>query len=218
MATRIQHRRGTAAAWASANPILTAGEPGYETDTGVEKTGDGSTRWNALPSDDARFDGLDTLTAGYGTRLNALEAHPVRVDNTVGRRAFAWDAANSREQLIYGDTGFRDIRGAMNSTALLDGGKAIIRRTGNTVELSLYDIRPTSGTASIIGSQASGFSPPDRFGALLSVSSLGAVRESIVFSNGQVTVYNAAGGDRIRASLMWTTAQPWPITLPGVAA
>lgn len=50
MATRIQHRRGTAAQWTAANPILTSGEPGYETDTGVEKTGDGSTLWNDLTS------------------------------------------------------------------------------------------------------------------------------------------------------------------------
>lgn len=45
---QIQLRRGTAAAWATANPVLAAGEPGLETDTGVFKLGDGATAWNSL--------------------------------------------------------------------------------------------------------------------------------------------------------------------------
>lgn len=50
MSNRIQLRRGTAAAWASANPILAQGEIGYITDTGDTKTGDGVTAWTSLPS------------------------------------------------------------------------------------------------------------------------------------------------------------------------
>ena len=46
--TQIQVRRGTAASWASANPVLAAGEWGYETDTKLYKIGDGTTAWNAL--------------------------------------------------------------------------------------------------------------------------------------------------------------------------
>lgn len=49
MATRIQLRRDTAANWVSANPTLTAGELGYETDTYKIKLGTGSTAWNSLP-------------------------------------------------------------------------------------------------------------------------------------------------------------------------
>ncbi len=44
---KIQVRRGTAAQWTTANPILSAGEFGYETDTGKYKIGDGTTAWNA---------------------------------------------------------------------------------------------------------------------------------------------------------------------------
>lgn len=47
--TIIQHRRGTAAEWTSANPILNSGELGFETDTGKSKVGDGTTNWNTLP-------------------------------------------------------------------------------------------------------------------------------------------------------------------------
>lgn len=46
---RIQLRKGTATQWSSANPILLAGEPGFETDTGKLRIGDGVTAWNSLP-------------------------------------------------------------------------------------------------------------------------------------------------------------------------
>jgi hypothetical protein len=46
--TQIQFRRGTAAQWSSTNPVLSAGELGYETDTGNFKIGNGSTAWNSL--------------------------------------------------------------------------------------------------------------------------------------------------------------------------
>lgn len=49
MSDLIQLRRGIAAAWTTANPVLAQGEPGYETDTGYEKVGDGVTAWNDLP-------------------------------------------------------------------------------------------------------------------------------------------------------------------------
>jgi len=47
--TILQLRRGTAALWTSANPILAQGEEGYETDTGKMKIGDGITAWASLP-------------------------------------------------------------------------------------------------------------------------------------------------------------------------
>ena len=45
MATRMQQRRGTAAQWTSADPILAAGEIGFETDTSQFKIGDGVNHW-----------------------------------------------------------------------------------------------------------------------------------------------------------------------------
>ena len=45
---RMQQRRGTAAEWTAANPVLQAGELGYETDTEKFKIGNGTTAWNDL--------------------------------------------------------------------------------------------------------------------------------------------------------------------------
>ncbi|WP_122817468.1 hyaluronate lyase N-terminal domain-containing protein [Nocardioides pantholopis] len=47
--TRIQHRRGTTAEWTAADPVLAAGELGFETDTGRHKIGEGTARWSTLP-------------------------------------------------------------------------------------------------------------------------------------------------------------------------
>jgi Major tropism determinant N-terminal domain/Phage tail repeat like len=46
--TTIRVRRGTAAQWSTANPILALGELGLETDTSKLKGGDGVTAWNSL--------------------------------------------------------------------------------------------------------------------------------------------------------------------------
>jgi len=48
MATRMQQRRGTAAQWTSADPILAAGEIGFESDTGQFKIGDGVNHWDDI--------------------------------------------------------------------------------------------------------------------------------------------------------------------------
>jgi hypothetical protein len=48
MATRMQQRRGTAQQWTTADPILAAGEIGFETDTNQFKMGDGVNLWSAL--------------------------------------------------------------------------------------------------------------------------------------------------------------------------
>ena len=45
---KIQVRRDSEADWTSANPVLSQGEPGFETDTGKFKWGDGTTAWNDL--------------------------------------------------------------------------------------------------------------------------------------------------------------------------
>lgn len=86
MATRMQQRRGTAAQWAAANPVLADGEFGFETDTGVVKVGNASSTWNQLPPilngtflpvggkayDSDRLDGLDSTAFTKPADLTSL--------------------------------------------------------------------------------------------------------------------------------------------------
>jgi hypothetical protein len=46
--TRIKFRKGTAAEFSSANPVLASGEPGFAVDTNTLKIGNGATAWNSL--------------------------------------------------------------------------------------------------------------------------------------------------------------------------
>ena len=67
----MQQRRGTATQWTSANPILAAGEIGFETDTGKFKIGNGSSTWSSL-SYYASADDLADLIDGAPDLLNTL--------------------------------------------------------------------------------------------------------------------------------------------------
>jgi hypothetical protein len=61
MAIRMQQRRGTSEQWTSANPILSEGEVGFETDSNQFKVGDGVNQWADL----AYFVNVD----GLGSQL-----------------------------------------------------------------------------------------------------------------------------------------------------
>jgi hypothetical protein len=73
--TLIQLRRGSALTWISANPILSAGEVGHETDTGKYKIGDGITVWTSLsysaivPGAFIGTSGIRTSAGTNGTNL-----------------------------------------------------------------------------------------------------------------------------------------------------
>ena len=68
---RMQQRQDTSANWSSANPVLLAGEIGYETDTKKYKVGDGSTPWNELTSTES-YDTGDMIYSVDDTREGYL--------------------------------------------------------------------------------------------------------------------------------------------------
>lgn len=46
---KFQVRRGLASDWVTKNPVLSSGEIGFESNTGLFKIGDGYTPWNSRP-------------------------------------------------------------------------------------------------------------------------------------------------------------------------
>jgi len=83
---RIQLRRGTAAQWASANPVLGGGEVGRELDTGKWKVGDGVTTWVALPYEEDGG-GATTSTAVTGLALDGVTNDGPRIQQVLDQVA-----------------------------------------------------------------------------------------------------------------------------------
>lgn len=72
--TVIKLRRGTAAQWNSANPVLAAGEIGLETDTLRTKYGNGTSTWTALSYSVA--DASGTSSVDWTSVLNKPSTFP----------------------------------------------------------------------------------------------------------------------------------------------
>lgn len=75
----IEHRRGVKADWELRNPVLAAGEPAYETDTGRQKIGDGVTPWTGLPYFGGTVDEAVTQQE-LADHVNSENPHPVYDD------------------------------------------------------------------------------------------------------------------------------------------
>ncbi len=90
MATQIKLRRDTTANWALEDPVLAQGEPGYDTDTGELKIGNGSSVWTALPSvsgsSDRLVNGLNEVVLDADGQLTVPSAGAIQ-------QRFTWTRA-----------------------------------------------------------------------------------------------------------------------------
>jgi len=142
MATRMQQRRGTAAQWTAANPILAAGEIGFETDTSKFKMGNGSSTWSALTyfanaaelaaiidSAPEALNTLNELAAAIGDNPNFLTALATneRVDGVV---------LNGQTQLTQASNFFNDALVAHNLNQLNVHGIANTAALATTAEVA----------------------------------------------------------------------------------
>lgn len=81
---KIRFRRDTSSNWFQANPVLAEGEPGFESDTGILKIGDGETRWLNLDHfatyNPATWVSDETIRAAVQAHVNDTTPHPVYDD------------------------------------------------------------------------------------------------------------------------------------------
>jgi hypothetical protein len=90
MPQQIILRKGTAAAWTAAGTVvLAAGEPGFETNTGKLKIGDGTTAWTALDYVNPDF---PTVPSNLADLLDVSSATP-SVDQVLKWNGTAWAPA-----------------------------------------------------------------------------------------------------------------------------
>lgn len=208
MANLIQLRRGSAAEWDGLNPVLAAGEEGYELDTRRRKVGDGTLPWLDLPYDRAAAapvgasgaallglmpDVLDAL--GTGTPVVTVGAWGTTVPAQGFAAPFSLPAGVMRGGLPVPVTSSPPT--AVGVTSSTDGGLSIAANTVNDPDGMRTSINvefdwSTSGTAPL---------------TLRAWAGDGGVIRAQVWVNGQVR------GDVSSASLAAGALVTLPLTL-----
>ena len=134
MATKIQLRHDTSAAWTAANPLLAEGEMGVETDTNRAKLGDGVTLWNdGLPyMADTSFEG--NYVAKIGDPTNSVQV----IEGTSGIRA---------NGLIEADLGFRSVGPSSQQVVITETGQITVAtgQEGNCLSIGSTNSQATAG-------------------------------------------------------------------------
>lgn len=129
---RMQQRRGTAAQWISANPILAAGEIGVETDTLLTKIGNGANSWTALPY--VVSSGLASLS-----ELTPTDGQTVEWDTTLGEWLAINPVGNSlnaqANNTTSTPTGISSASGLGTIVAIAGTAISVTNSNGRSVEL-----------------------------------------------------------------------------------
>jgi len=156
MATRMQQRRGTAAQWTSANPILNAGEMGWESDTNKFKIGDGTNHWADL---DYFIDQSSTVNPAFGSSIvfegataNAFETTLQVTDPTADRTITLPDstgtvvvADGSGNVTVSGNLTVNGTTTTVNSTEInVTTGLVFEGATANGYETTISVVDPTA--------------------------------------------------------------------------
>jgi hypothetical protein len=110
----LQLKRGTGTDWTTRNPILAAGEPGFETDTGKLKIGSGSTGWNNLPYFNAS--GLTGPTGPTGNNGTNGPTGPTGPTGTNGTNGPTGPTGNNGINGVTGPTGTTGTNGVTGPT------------------------------------------------------------------------------------------------------
>ena len=120
MSSKILLRRGTAAQWSSANPILGIGELGIETDTLKIKIGNGSSTWSQLSS-------YANVTPAQLTS---------EINNLISAAPATLDTLNELAAAINNDASFSTtVNNLLTGKVSKSGGDTITSSTASTVGL-----------------------------------------------------------------------------------
>lgn len=184
MTSRLQNRRDTSTAWASANPTLAAGEMGLETNTSKWKMGDGVTAWNSLAY--AYSAGAQGTTGTQGANGAQGTTGSNGVQGTTGAQG------QVGQQGITGAQGLTGPQGITGTTGAAGGGIAGFNaQTGTTYTLVGTDVNKlvTASNASAITVTV----PPSIFSAndVINLQQIGAGQ--VTFAQGSGVTISSTG-------------------------
>lgn len=151
-------------------------------------------------------------TAWYAFTMN-------RVSQTAGRVIYTWDDINSREQIVYGDTGVRDILGLID-TSKVTVGTAKLRRFNNQVELRVLGVlgvgANTSNVSILTAALPAGFRNEHTIQVQAFLGDDLQTSAALSFNGGALTVKALRTSNPSASFLMqWQTLDSWPTSLPG---
>lgn len=140
------------------------------------------------------------------------------IDNTAGKVITMWDETANRSQILYGDTGIR------NLATILENGwtasNAKLRRFGDRVTLTVYNLSGTSSTTTTFYTLPVGFRPGGN--TYLPVYTTAPGSTSVVIAqaaDGALKLPTGVTliGGAAYTEVSWTTTDTWPAALPGSA-
>ena len=152
---------------------------------------------------------------GWGPMMPAPNGSRVVEGADTGRAAYVWDQVNGRPQMVYYDSGWRDV-----SSLLSNGwtGSAYLRRADNIVMLRFESLSGTAATGDTVLTVPAGFRSESTIQQLLPANSSDATAVRARMTNtGAVTILPRATATAVSATWSLSTTNALPTTLPGTA-
>lgn len=133
MPYRILLRRDNSAKWIQNDPVLMLGEPGYETDTGKLKIGDGQTPWSSLQYyGGGEFVNIKELYKLLSDKQDRLQ----NISGNIGVGILDVDATEKLDVNGYVKaTGFKTLSGTSTQALTADGGVFDLNEKANIVDI-----------------------------------------------------------------------------------
>ena len=188
MSSKILLRRGTAAQWSSANPILGIGELGIETDTLKIKIGNGTSTWTQLTS-------YANVTPSQLTS---------EINNLINAAPSTLDTLNELAAAINNDASFSTtVNNLLTGKVSKSGGDTITSSTASTIGLiikgaasqtaNLQEWQNSSGTTISWVNSTGGISLP-RTALIRFNGGVGSDRAYITSNTNNDLIFASAGG------------------------
>ena len=161
MATKIQIRRDTSSNWSTNNPVLSAGEFGYETNTSKLKVGNGTDTWNNLDYISASTLELVSELEDFGVKSNNLENNipGIEVSTIIDTASTSsWRTLKYLIQCMYGST-------EVHSTEIIvtnDNTNVLLSQYGDvytSTKLADFTLENNSGTINLTVTPVVGKTP-----------------------------------------------------------
>ncbi|UGL63252.1 minor tail protein [Arthrobacter phage Tokki] len=145
-----------------------------------------------------------------------------RTDQTAGRAIYLWDEINSREQLVYGDTGWRVLTPQNGWTA----SQLQIRRSGQMVQLLALQVNGAAATTDAISEVLPVGFRANNWPISLRVpitTGTGVITSNVAAVDVSTQALRVFGGNHTLLTAhhiitSWLTNDTWPTTLPGTAS